>query len=278
MTYVERLKHTTSPQQAMLVLAQGLDDLQAQLKDSVPAADEWGSWDAVTSPEGGSPAPVTASPSPFEPIIIPVDPAEVERVQGEYDDANEHFEKVRLTGDKAMIMQAAARVEGLRGRLDLAKNPGSIMPVSGDMVGDPDKVFHVDLTPENIMVDLPPASPQRQVRRRAMAEQLDLPGFFPIVMRTTEEARQGLIDAYVKGGPFWIYMDNRDLIMQMPMWARQEMVEDVNEIGDVRLAHEFARDVMKTEDEKGGTLDIAEANIHSIADHGGAPFQGNGEG
>jgi hypothetical protein len=277
MSYTDRIKSTKNPQEAMLVLAQGIDEILAHLAVAPEVQDDgWGNWSDVAPADG-----VPAGPPPggyFEPVVIPVDHEEVARIREQLAEAETKLEAAHHTGDKTLLVQLTQRVDGLRGRLDLAENPGSILMNSGDMVGDPDGVFEVTVTPTDVIINLPPASEDQKESRRQMAEAVDLPGFFPVVMRQSDEAIQAIIDNYVKGGPMWLYADNRDLVMQMPLWARQVMVADVNAYGNVRVAHEFARDVMKEESGEGTDIDITAGNLVGMIEHGGTPYTGRGEG
>lgn len=275
MSYVDQVKSSKNPREAILILAKALDDLSSAPKATT--WDEWGDAADTAEPAGTSVAP--ESQVLYAATEIPVDPEEVARLELQYQQANDLFERIRLTGDKAATVDAAMRVEGLRGRLDLARHPGSILPVSGDMVGDGDFV-KVDTSPDQIIFNLPDASDDMKQRRRDLALAVDLPGAFPVVMRHTEEARQELIENYVKGGPLWLYLgdqEGRKIIMDLPPDAREAMVHDVYETtNDVRFSHEFARDVMKSEDP--GDHESYTEYIHSIMDNGGEPFKGVGEG
>lgn len=62
-------------------------------------------------------------------------------------------------------------------------------------------------------------------------------------------------EAYLTGGPYWLYLFDRDYVMGLPPEAKQAMYQDLL-IDDVRRATDFARDVLKEEVELGdGQLD-----------------------
>jgi hypothetical protein len=137
---------------------------------------------------------------------------------------------------------------------------------------EPEALKYEDLGADGHIVDLPPADEHRKAQRRQLAEGIDLPGFFPAIMRGTEDQRQEIIETYVKGGPLWLSA-NREIMAALPPAAKQVMVEDVM-IDSTRLAHEFGRDILKTEDVEGAGLAVAQDNIDGIVDRGGSPYEG----
>lgn len=56
--------------------------------------------------------------------------------------------------------------------------------------------------------------------------------------------------AYGKGGPMWLYLSNRDLVMSYPEEIRRRMVEDVEQ-DSPEDAHEMSRDILKAACETG---------------------------
>lgn len=264
MSYEDQIKAAKTPREAMLILARAVDELYAEQKAPV---DPWASWgDNPLSPdeqldERDEMEYRAAQQNPFEPVGGTVDEAEVQRLEAAVHAANDKLERMfKGGGDQLERMRAKEEVDSLTAKLRLAKDPGKLIPVSGFQVGDPEKFFQVegvDLTRTPLQqptelgamaVRLPTPTEEWKQRRREMAELVDLPGFFPAVQRQTEEARQEIIENYVKGGPLWLYMGDefgRNIVMQMPMDAKQIMLAEVASYGDVRVAHEFARDVMK---------------------------------
>lgn len=256
MTYEDQVRAAKTPREAMMILARGLDALAGQPTD--PWA-SWGDSEDATPAAVGAVSPTTASP--FEAVAVPVDEAEVERIQRQLDVAEQQFEAVRLHGDKAKVTKASREVQGLQARLRLTKNPGKVIPVSGDQVGDPKSFYQVDgVNPDltglqaegivngDMVINLPSATEAQKEARRIVAERIDLPGFFPRVQTQTQEARDEIVANFIKGGPLWLYMsgeEGRQMLIDMPMDAKQIMVHDVAAYGDVRVSHEFARDVLK---------------------------------
>lgn len=281
MSYVQEALAAKNPREALLILAAVLDEQERRLQqlEAKPADDGWGSWNSdPVVPRGGAVEPSPSTGGAYEAVPIQVDPEEIAQLELDYAQANDELEKNRRGGDPQRIALLAARVEGLRGRLNNARRPGAILAVSGDMVGDPDAFFTVSGGLDSLVIELPPPSAHQKKMRRELAEAINLPDFFPAVMRQTDEAKAEIIENYVKGGPYWLYagdQEGRKMIMSMPISARQAMVMDMNEYGDVRVAHEFARDIMKSED--GVDSEFANDFIQSVADVGNPPYQGVGE-
>jgi hypothetical protein len=81
-----------------------------------------------------------------------------------------------------------------------------------------------------------------------------------------EQLAEGMADAYVKGGPLWLYLggsEGRDYILGLPEHMRREMVADLVENASQQDAEEFARDVLKapTDQQQGAAAKISEENI-----------------
>jgi hypothetical protein len=269
MTTVDAIKQTKSYEEAILVIARALDDLVSTMSNASTSTPSWGDGAAAAGPSWGDhPGSQTSSDS-----------------QPQY----QAFELGRKSGlDKAALVDLSMRAEGIRGRLDLAKHPGSIVPTTGDMVGqglgaEGSSIVNVYEDPERVVYDLPVPTDEQKAQRRALAEAVDLPGSFPIVMRQTDEAIESIIHNYEIGGPLWLYLgdeEGRTIIMAQPKQAREAMVHDVWETtGDVRFTHEFARDVMKEgagqDDEESDHLEEFKEHTWQMSDHGGQPLGGN---
>jgi hypothetical protein len=296
MTSVEKVLAARSPKDALIVLATILDEQERRLQqlEAAPADDGWGSWgdhDAHVEAhqEFVKATRAVGEEAPeYTAVEIPVDPVEVARLQAEYDQANELFEQLRRSGaPKHALIEQQNIAEGIRGRLHLAKDPGKILPVSGDMVGDPDKLLVVDVAGDptigDVTINLPPASDEQKALRAELWEQAGIVNWFEPVFRQTDDAVEQLKDAFVKGGPMWLY-GNRDLVLGLPRWARERLVKDVEMYGDTRMTHEFARDVLKqgagADDEPDElALQRFKEATWAHSDMGApAPFQGNGVG
>jgi hypothetical protein len=89
----------------------------------------------------------------------------------------------------------------------------------------------------DIVVD--PVSSVRQDERYDFATDQKLFSFYGPGLSEPD-----FLDAYVKGGPRWLYYTNRDAIMQMPMNLRAALVEDVL-LDSHTEADEIGRDILK---------------------------------
>lgn len=83
-----------------------------------------------------------------------------------------------------------------------------------------------------------PVSLARQEARLNFIQASRLAEFVPML---TEEQVQ---DAYVKGGPRWLYYTNREAVMAMPVNMRQALVADVL-LDSAEEADEIGRDILK---------------------------------
>jgi hypothetical protein len=93
----------------------------------------------------------------------------------------------------------------------------------------------------NVVVDLPPVSEEKAAARKAFAEKaLD----FATALGTDEATTASLVDAYVKGGPLWLYYGNRDFVVALPDHIKAAMIQDVSEQSG-REAQQMGRDILK---------------------------------
>jgi len=276
MSFADRTKQASSPHEAVVILAEALDGLYALLSRSQD--DGWGSWGGGDSAKAPTLEPSSPQPTPFEEDLetreafakrdIPVDPDAVAAAEAAVVEAESAFEAARLNGN--VDQDVVDRMKQAQAKLRLEKDPGSVL--EDTYMLEPDALRYEDLGADGHVVDLPPADEHRKVLRRQLAERIDLPGFFPAIMRGTEAQRQEIIETYVKGGPLWLSA-NRDIMAALPPAAKQIMVHDVM-MDSNRLGYDFGRDVLKTEDVEGATLAIAQDNIDGIVDRGGSPYEG----
>lgn len=162
----DRVRAAKKPQDALLVIAEALDELLGREADS-----GWGEWDAA--PGGG------------------------------WGDATENpdFEEAHRRAVEAM------------------NNSGPI-----DVV-------------------LPPPTPEKMDRRRMFERQrLKL----ATVLTNEVEPDDGWTEIYAKGGPLWLYANNRELVMTYDEDTRRTMVKDLLE-DDPDAAHQMSIDVLKRE-------------------------------
>lgn len=85
------------------------------------------------------------------------------------------------------------------------------------------------------IVDLPPPT-EEQAKQRA--------GFATRFLKLQEEFGPEYVEAYVKGGPLWLYYGNRDFVNGLSASTKRAMVNDVQEHSPAE-AHEMARDILK---------------------------------
>jgi hypothetical protein len=104
-------------------------------------------------------------------------------------------------------------------------------------------------------VALPPVSEAKKVERRAFATH---------VLRLHEHLGddENWADVYAKGGPMWLYLGNRAVVMAMPYAVKQAMIADIEE-DSPQDAHEMARDILKApcETDLGGGMRVAEGDV-----------------
>lgn len=100
-----------------------------------------------------------------------------------------------------------------------------------------ERVYSVEGDEEDTVVQIPGASEHKKEQRRQLAvamdlaEHMDLDGEDPV-------------EVYAKGGPVWLYHNDRDFIMSLPIEMRTVMVADVDE-DDHNEAHELSKDILK---------------------------------
>lgn len=88
-------------------------------------------------------------------------------------------------------------------------------------------------------IELPPASADKQERRRLLArQQLKLNDVLPGADITDWN------ETYVKGGPVWLYNADREVLMSFDYPVRQQMIADVEE-DNPQLAYEMSLDILK---------------------------------
>jgi hypothetical protein len=135
------------------------------------------------------------------------------------------------TPREALLLLAAAIDE-----LKAAGDPWSEPLTWEQMSGEPPKDNRAHIVNGDVVVK--PVSPERQLERADFFVRARLDGYVP--MLDADTARE----AYVKGGPRWLYYTNRDCIMQMPFELRQALVADVL-IDSPSEADEIGRDILK---------------------------------
>lgn len=62
-----------------------------------------------------------------------------------------------------------------------------------------------------------------------------------------------LHDAFGKAGPVWLYLANRDHVLELPIDVRQRMIDDVQEV-DPKYAYHMAKDILMDRGDQGTDL------------------------
>ena len=292
-TFANRVRQAGSTPAAFLIIAEGIDRVLEQLaaRPTHMAEDGWGAWGGSSWSEGpadaGSQGQQAAAPSsPFEPIKVVVDPADLERAREAQKVAETNFERISARGQDAGQSPADWRREredalhamrAAQAKVRQLEDPGEIMPNAGFVPGEGEATRTSEVDGQ-IVVDLPDVDEQRKAARRKLAEAINLPSFFGPLYQQPEVAEQ-LIHSYEVGGPLWLNAVGKEdgkvpVIMQMPTNVRQAMVADVH-MDSPRLAWELGREILK--DEGSDTLDVSAGFISSLVDHGGTPYAGKGD-
>jgi hypothetical protein len=261
--FADRIRAAHNQPEAMLALAEGIDEILSALSTS-PApspSDEWGDWAGRnaaggvvgTAGESGS----GSDPRHFDVIEVKVDPRELEEAREDEHQAEVNWERLNARGRQEGQSPQDWEQELIEARDAMQRAQGR----------------------RQLVVDLPPADAQRRAARRKLAEAVGLPGFFPNIFRTGQPA-EDIIHAFEVGGPIWLNANGKfegqpPVIMQMPVMVRRAMVEDVKQ-DSPRLAHEFAREVLKDYDEL-GNLSATGDNIDRVTEWGGQPYTGVGD-
>ena len=244
MSYADDIKKTTRPEEAMLLLARGLDELAGQIKAlsrwvNDPPMDWSESADLFAADTGPSLVWADQPPAPFE----------------EHDPHAEEHDRLLLQQQVTATQQQLATatdpedIEALSAKLRLLQEEGKPLPSAVDE-GNRVRIASNGAIGE---VDIPPVAPERREARRVFAHQVRLWDYVPMDADVAA-------DTFAKGGPMWLYLANRDAVMQLPFAARQWLVEDIA-LDSQAQAQEVGRDILKSEDsvDKSITLDAIDA-------------------
>lgn len=226
-SYAERVRAARNPQEALLVIAEGLDSVVPQLEKlanpvvTTTADDPWFGWDGVAA---AIPSAAALSSEVLIARAAVEDPgrASALRRAEELRDLRALLERTHDGQDR----------QALEARIRLLQDDGIT-------VAPPDRGVEpsVEISGDTLTVDIPPATPERQAKRFQWAADVKLGSNF-LNMDDQEAAV-----AFAKGGPIWLY-ENREAVMQMPWEWRRMFVEDIAEQSQA-LAHEVGRDILK---------------------------------
>lgn len=210
---------------ALIILGRALDRieekldtqaLEADLTATMGQADPWNEW-TPTREEILDAQAMDLEPSEMH-GIRPVDRAQ--RIQF-------------LEGQLATATDPED-VRALEAKLRLAKDDGKALDLSVSAGARAD--ITSDGTTGEVVV--PPVSEERKDARAMWAYGIKLWEYIP--MEATAAC-----EAFAKGGPMWLYLANRDAVMQMPYDARQWLVADI-ELDSPAEAQEVGRDILKS--------------------------------
>lgn len=214
MTTVEKIKNCRTVQDALIVLADEIDMLrQAEPADPFAQTLQWeaGVADRVERLE------IDPAYTPEQANADAIRQARVIAVQEALSKTSDFEERRALEAELRLLTDSGGVIEPVRA-------DGQRPVVNGNG--------------EATIVDIPPASAQRQAERFAWAMNHKLHEFLNGF--TAEQAAE----EFSKGGAWWLYLSNRDAVMAMPDRWRVELVDDIA-IDSPAAAHETARDVLK---------------------------------
>lgn len=214
MSTVDKVKAARSPAEALLAIAEALDELLEQ-RSEFPSA-----WSMPWSIETKSEEPKVKEADEYRltPTLTP--------------------DKAQQIADLAAAIAAAPNEQeraALQAELKLLLDTGGAPePV------DEGRRAQLTVEEDSTTVDLPAVSPAKFVQRLKFAKD---------TLRLNEMLPEGedWESAYAKGGPLWLYYGNRDYVMGLSIDVRREMVRDVLEESPTEAA-EMSRDVLKATD------------------------------
>jgi hypothetical protein len=288
MKYVDRIRQAKSLQESLLVLAEGIDavlDAQAAGPSTMGPESEWGDWPsswqneaaAVTTPQQDDPFGVTQVKVSPEELALARNVAHEAEIEFEQLAARGHADGQSAESWQAELQQARDFMWRCQAHVRQLEDPGAILNHAGEIPGQREAL---NTTEENgqVIVELPPADEARRAARLRLAEAIDLPGYFPVIYRSSP-MRDELNKAYSVGGPLWLnavgkFEGQPPVIMQLPPAVRTAMVEDVRQ-DSARIAFDLGRELFKDADPD--TLDISGQNIQAVAERGGQVYTGKGD-
>ena len=108
------------------------------------------------------------------------------------------------------------------------------------------KKEHAHLRPHRVEGDeviMPSPTTEQKKLRKAILENLAFENLDPQHGLSKEDAEH----AFVEGGPYWLWLFDREYLVAMPPHVKQIMVNDVLRV-DPDTAHELGRDILKADD------------------------------
>jgi hypothetical protein len=197
-----------NPQDALFYLAGMVEDLQARVQHlEQQQVEGWDQWSDETPPLSDG----------WEPN--PEDEAKLTRLREEL--------AGNADADESKVLRAEIELteDRLKPPVEMHDNAEQITEQHTDTEG-------------NVVVELPPPTPEQIDSRSLLLPQLGLADQYGKEEAARYEA------AFVKGGPLLFYYTDRDFINSLPPDVKQALVEDVL-ISSPKEAHDMGRDVLK---------------------------------
>lgn len=203
------------PAAAIRVAASIIETMDERLQKL--ETDQWGPWD--DTPEDMAPFTTVDAVATQEVPLAKPDPqataASIQLLE----------EKLRNTGD-------ADDQRALTAKIKLLKMGGS----APEPVAQGERSTISQEGEDSATVELPPVSEEQKHQRREWAKGVGLDDALPLV--------PGAAEAYVKGGPLWLWYGNRAFVVGLPDSFKKQMVEDVSK-QSVQEAKELGADILK---------------------------------
>lgn len=214
-TIEDQVKAAGSPREALLMLARAIDELRAE-----PTLNSWDGWG-------------TAAPPPPQPTRDTTDPGRsAGAVRTITDDDIRAFMAQQFGAVPDLDdPEVAERLKELR--KDLSTAVGESEPDHASVMVDEQGVVEIDWSPLS--------DEHRQQRYDFAKDVLQL----PLALGEHPEGRDWCAD-YAEAGPMFLYIPNRELLLEYPESARRVMVEDLMSY-DHQVAEEVARDLLRRE-------------------------------
>jgi hypothetical protein len=221
-----------SPRDALLILARAVDALR-----ETPTLDSWTGW-GTTQPDAPRPTQDTTAPGRPAPPV-----------------ANRHVNEDEV---RAFLVQSfehggafdpkdpAAAAVLAQLQKDLAAATGPSEPDRPDYIVDTEGVVEIDMAPRS--------EEERAAREAFARDVLQL----PLALGPHPEGKDWC-EEYAKVGPMFLYIPDREMLLEYPEHVRRTMVEDVLSY-DKRVGDELARDLLRrAADSQATALPIADS-------------------
>jgi hypothetical protein len=214
---LEQLELAKNPREAVILLARAIDAINDRIDEEVGNAGGWDSWD-VEAPE------IHTGPE---------NPA-----------ADEIHEQIRQVEDQISKTPDPEDAIALEAKLRLLKD--QLGPPVEEVDTDGARAEQEVGEAGDVVVSLPEAPEETKKQRKQFAEEmLHLDEHF---------GSQDFNDAYVIGGPLWLYYGNRDFVVGLPPEYKKAMVADVQSFSPGE-ALEMGRDILKDESANPATME-----------------------